>query len=54
MIRATYKELLIPYFILFIVMVVSIYPILYMISTSLMTGGEAANQKCNLPQHDVC
>ena len=44
MIRATYKELLIPYFILFIVMVVSIYPILYMISTSLMTGGEAANQ----------
>ena len=44
MIRATHKELLIPYFILFIVMVVSIYPILYMISTSLMTAGEAANQ----------
>jgi len=44
MIRATHKELLIPYFILFIVMVVSIYPILYMISTSLMTGAEAANQ----------
>ena len=44
MIRATHKELLIPYFILFIVMVVSIYPILYMISTSLMTSGEAANQ----------
>ena len=44
MIKATHKELLIPYFILFIVMVVSIYPILYMISTSLMTSGEAANQ----------
>ena len=44
MIRASHKELLIPYFILFIVMVVSIYPILYMISTSLMTAGEAANQ----------
>ena len=44
MIKATHKELLIPYFILFIVMVVSIYPILYMISTSLMTAGEAANQ----------
>ena len=44
MIRSTHKELLIPYFILFIVMVVSIYPILYMISTSLMTAGEAANQ----------
>ena len=44
MIRATHKELLVPYFILFIVMVVSIYPILYMISTSLMTAGEAANQ----------
>ena len=44
MIKETYKELLIPYFILFIVMVLSIYPILYMISTSLMTSGEAANQ----------
>ena len=44
MIKASHKELLIPYFILFIVMVVSIYPILYMISTSLMTAGEAANQ----------
>ena len=42
--RATHKELLIPYLILFIVMVVSIYPILYMISTSLMTAGEAAYQ----------
>ena len=44
MIKSTYQELIIPYFILFIVMVVSIYPILYMISTSLMTSGEAANQ----------
>ena len=38
------KELIIPYLILFVVMVISIYPILYMISTSLMTSGEAANQ----------
>ena len=44
MIKSTHKELIIPYFILFFVMVVSIYPILYMISTSLMTSGEAANQ----------
>jgi len=44
MINNTQKELIIPYFILFIVMVISIYPILYMISTSLMTSGEAANQ----------
>ena len=44
MIKSTNKELIIPYLILFIVMVVSIYPILYMISTSLMTSGEAANQ----------
>ena len=44
MINTTQKELIIPYFILFIVMVISIYPILYMISTSLMTSGEAANQ----------
>ena len=44
MINANQKELVIPYFILFIVMVVSIYPILYMISTSLMTSAEAANQ----------
>ena len=33
-----------PYIILFIVTVLSIYPFFYMISTSLMTGGEAANQ----------
>ena len=44
MIKSAYKELIMPYFILFIVMVLSIYPILYMISTSLMTSGEAANQ----------
>jgi len=44
MIKSTNKELIIPYLILFIVMVISIYPILYMISTSLMTSGEAANQ----------
>ena len=44
MIKSNHKELIIPYFILFIVMVVSIYPILYMISTSLMTSAEAANQ----------
>ena len=34
----------VPYIILFIVTVLSIYPFFYMISTSLMTGGEAANQ----------
>ena len=44
MIKSTNKELIIPYIILFFVMVVSIYPILYMMSTSLMTSGEAANQ----------
>lgn len=44
MIKSVNKELIIPYIILFIVMVISIYPILYMISTSLMTSGEAANQ----------
>ena len=40
----TIKELVVPYIILFVMMVISIYPILYMISTSLMTSGEAANQ----------
>ena len=44
MIKSTNKELIIPYIVLFIVVVISIYPILYMISTSLMTAGEAANQ----------
>ena len=38
------KELIIPYTILFIVMFLSVYPLLYMISTSLMTAGEASNQ----------
>ena len=33
-----------PYIILFIVTVISIYPFFYMISTSFMTIGEAANQ----------
>ena len=44
MIKFTNKELILPYLILFIVLVISIYPILYMISTSLMTSGEASNQ----------
>tara|TARA_Y100000590_G_scaffold14734_2_gene17735 strand:- start:383 stop:1228 length:846 start_codon:yes stop_codon:yes gene_type:complete len=44
MIKFYNKELIIPYFILFIVLVLSIYPLLYMISTSLMTSGEASNQ----------
>ena len=34
----------VQYIILFIITVLSIYPFFYMISTSLMTGGEAANQ----------
>ena len=38
------KELIIPYIILFIMMFVSVYPLLYMISVSLMTSGEASNQ----------
>ena len=44
MIKFYHKELIIPYLILFIVLVLSIYPLLYMISTSLMTAGEASNQ----------
>ena len=44
MIKFHHKELILPYLILFIVVILSIYPILYMISTSLMTSGEAANQ----------
>ena len=44
MIKFSNKELILPYFILFIVLVISVYPILYMISTSLMTSGEASNQ----------
>ena len=38
------KELIIPYTILFIVMFLSVYPLLYMISVSFMTAGEASNQ----------
>ena len=37
------KETRIQYVILILVFIVSIYPFLYMISTSLMTAGEAAN-----------
>jgi ABC-type glycerol-3-phosphate transport system permease component len=38
------KELIIPYIILFLVMLLSVYPLLYMISVSFMTAGEASNQ----------
>ena len=38
------SETRIPYLILLIVFIVSIYPFFYMISTSLMTAGEASNQ----------
>ena len=38
------KELIIPYLILFIVMFLSVYPLLYMVSVSFMTAGEASNQ----------
>ena len=44
MIKFYHKELIIPYFILFVILLLSIYPLLYMISTSLMTAGEASNQ----------
>ena len=44
MIKFNQKELILPYTILFIVMFVSVYPLLYMISVSLMTAGEASNQ----------
>jgi len=44
MIKFSNRELIIPYIILFLVMFLSFYPLLYMISTSLMTSGEAANQ----------
>tara|TARA_B100000686_G_scaffold329023_1_gene389729 strand:- start:354 stop:1199 length:846 start_codon:yes stop_codon:yes gene_type:complete len=44
MIKFSHRELIIPYLILFFVLVLSIYPLLYMISTSLMTAGEASNQ----------
>ena len=38
------KELIVPYIILFVMMFLSVYPLLYMISVSLMTPGEASNQ----------
>ena len=44
MIKFNQRELIVPYIILFIVMFVSVYPLLYMISVSLMTAGEASNQ----------
>ena len=44
MIKFNQRELIIPYIILFIVMFVSVYPLLYMISVSFMTAGEASNQ----------
>ena len=44
MIKIFNAETKIPYIILFIVTVVSIYPFFYMISTSFMTVGEATNQ----------
>jgi len=44
MISFNKKELIVPYTILFIVMFVSVYPLLYMISVSFMTAGEASNQ----------
>ena len=44
MIKFNQRELLVPYIILFIVMFVSVYPLLYMISVSFMTAGEASNQ----------
>jgi len=44
MIKIFNIETKIPYIILFIVAIVSIYPFFYMISTSFMTVGEATNQ----------
>ena len=44
MTRIFNSETRIPYLILLIVFTVSIYPFFYMISTSLMTAGEASNQ----------
>ena len=44
MIKFNQRELIVPYIILFIVMFVSVYPLLYMISVSFMTAGEASNQ----------
>ena len=44
MTRIFNTETKLPYIILFIVTVISIYPFFYMISTSFMTVGEATNQ----------
>ena len=44
MIKIFNTETKIPYIILSIVAIVSIYPFFYMISTSFMTVGEATNQ----------
>ena len=44
MIKFNQRELIVPYIILFIVMFVSVYPLLYMVSVSFMTAGEASNQ----------
>ncbi len=44
MTRIFNTETKLPYIVLFFVTVVSIYPFFYMISTSFMTVGEAANQ----------
>ena len=44
MTKLFYSETKLPYLILTIVTVVSIYPFFYMISTSFMTVGEATNQ----------
>ena len=44
MIKIFSRETNLPYIILILVTIVSIYPFFYMISTSLMTAGEASNQ----------
>ena len=44
MIKFINTETKIPYIILIIITIVSIYPFFYMISTSFMTVGEATNQ----------
>ena len=44
MTKLFYSETKLPYLILIIVTLVSIYPFFYMISTSFMTVGEATNQ----------
>jgi len=44
MIKIFNRETNLPYFILILVTIISIYPFFYMISTSFMTVGEATNQ----------